>query len=247
MTSDQDTTGTPSASEKAPADAGGGPATTRAPTATRAALLLSALSLVLALTGPLWSPTIYGSPDSARFMVLGVAQLRPALASNEPFRNELTLVRGVMPSQPEVNKALETLAAYADRGVPTVPELTASFAKCANAIVLKDVVGAKPNEFERAVIATAATLHLHTLVHWLNDRLPEPAIPAATIVWEAKTHLDIGDLAGASAALGKLTGPGAKVAEPWIRAVEGRIAANQVLELLETMAQSRAGGLAQRS
>jgi len=247
MTSDQDTAGNPSANDRPAADAGGGPATPGSPIATRTALLLSVLSLVVALTGPLWSPTIYGSPDSARFMVLGVAQLRPALASNEPFRNELTLVRGVMPSQPDVNKALETLAAYADKGVPTLPELRASFAKCANAIVLKDVVGTTPNEFERAVISVAATLRLHNLVHWLNDRLPEPAMPAAAIVWEAKTRLDTGDLAGASAALGKLTGPGAKVAEPWIRSVEGRIAANQVLEFLETVAQSRVGGLAQRS
>ena len=263
MTSDQDPTGRPANDgprEGAPAPADNPPANPAAgdravpsgvaagsPAAMRTAILLAALSLIVAITGPLWSPMIYGSPDSLRFMVLGVAQLRPVLASNEPFRNELTLVRRVMPSQPDVNKALETLAAYADKGVPTVPELTASFAKCANAIVLKDVVGTKPNEFERAVIATAATLHLHTLVHWLNDRLPEPAIPAAAIVWEAKTRLDVGDLAGASAALGKLTGPGAKVAEPWIRSVEGRIAANQVLELLETMAQSRAGGLAQRS
>jgi hypothetical protein len=66
-------------------------------------------------------------------------------------------------------------------------------------------------------------------------------------VWEAKTRLDAGDLAGASAALGRLTGPEGKVAEPWIRAVQSRIAANQVLELLETVAQSRAGVLEQRS
>ena len=157
-----------------------------------------------------------------------------------------------MPSQPDVNQALETLAAYADKGVPTLPELRASFAKCANAIVLKDVVGAKPNEFERAIISAAASLHLHALAHWLNDRLagsalPGLAMPAAAIVWEAKMRLDTGDLAGASAALGKLNGPEAKVAAPWISAVESRIAANQVLELLETLAQSRIGGLAQRS
>ena len=93
-------------------------------------------------------------------MVLGIAQLRPALASNEPFRNELTLVRRVMPNQPEMNQALDALAAYADNGVPTLPELQASFAQCANAIVLKDVFGTKPNEFERTVISAAAALRL---------------------------------------------------------------------------------------
>jgi hypothetical protein len=251
MTSDQDPAGRPANDgprEGAPAAADNPPAgpaannRAAAPTATRAAILLAVLSLVVAITGPLWSPTIYGSPDSARFMVLGVAQLRPALASNEPFRNELTLVRRVMPSQPDVNQALEKLAAYADQGVPTLPELQASFVKFANAIVLKDVVSTRSSEFDRAVVYAAATLHLHALVHWLNDTLP-----ASAVVWEAKTRLDAGDLAGASAVLGKLTGPESKVAEPWIRAVQSRIAANQVLELLETVAQSRGGGLEQRS
>ena len=209
---------------------------------TVVALILSALSLVVAVTGPIWSPKIYGDPGSAQFMVLGVAQLRPALLSNEPFRNELTLVRGMMPSQPDVNQALDTLAAYADKGVPTLPELQASFVNCANAIVLNDVVGTNSSGFDRAVISAAAALRLHALAHWLNDTRP-----ASTIAWEAKTHLDTGDLAGASAALGKLTGAPAKVAQPWLSAVQSRIAADQVLELLETVAQSRVGMSAQRS
>src|SRR5689334_21387760 len=141
MTSDQNSSATPGSSDRPAIDrgTGGGPAITER--IATVAFLLALLSLFVAITGPLWVPTIYGNADSGRFMVLGVAQLRPALASNEPFRNELTLVRRVMPSQPEVNQALETLAAYADKGVPTVPELQASFARYANAIVLKDVVG----------------------------------------------------------------------------------------------------------
>jgi hypothetical protein len=264
MTSDQDPTsrpanpttpdnpsGNPAIDDRAAAlgDAGGAPAVTgRArnewPTATLGALAISLISLVVAITSPLWSPAIYGSPDLARFMVLGVAQLRPALAVNEPFRNELTLVRRVMPSQPDVNAALETLAAYADKGVPTLAELQASFVKSANAIVLKDVVGTKPNQFDRAVIAAAAMLHLHALAHWLDNNLPVAAMPGSAIVWEAKKRLDAGDLAGASAALGRLTGPEAKIAEPWITAVQSRIAANQVLELLETVSQSQVGSVA---
>jgi hypothetical protein len=248
MTSDQDPTGrtpndgdpTPPANNRAAALAG--PTATRLRDTSLTALALSVLSLVIALTGPIWSPGIYGNPGAAQFMVLGVAQLRPALLSNEPFRNELTLVRRVMPSQPDVNQALETLAAYADKGVPTSSELQASFVNFANAIVLRDIVGTNGSGFERAVISTAATLHLHALAHWLNDTRP-----ASAIVWEAKTHLDTGDLAGASAALGKLTGPEAKVAEPWIRAAQSRIAANQVLELLETVTQSRVGISAQNS
>jgi hypothetical protein len=261
MTSEQDPTSrttsdtppaNPDATDPAAAidgagNASGGPAATGRPaiwlrTVALSALALSALSLVVALTGPLWSPAIYGNPGSAQFMVLGVAQLRPALESNEPFRNQLTLVRGVMPSQPDVNQALETLAAYADKGVPTLPELQASFVDSANAIVLRDVVGMEPGRFDRAVISAAAAVHLHALAHWLGGTWP-----ASEVVWEAKTRLDTGDLAGASAVLGKLTGPEARVAERWIAAARSRIAANHVLELLETVARSQAGAPPQRS
>jgi hypothetical protein len=270
MTADQDPTsrttsvdaravpaaGDPAAVTEGAGDAGvgatttGGPATGRraiwVPAAALGALALSALSLVVASTGPLWSPTMYGNPDSAQlsaqFMVLGVAQLRPAIERNEPFRNQLTLVRGVMPSQPDVNQALETLAAYADRGVPTLPELRASFLDSANAIVLQDIIGAEPSRFERAVISVAAAVHLHALAHWLGGTWP-----ASEVVWEAKTRLDTGDLAGASTALRKLTGPEAKAAERWIQAAQSRLAANHVLELLETVARSQAGMSAQRS
>ncbi len=233
MTSDQDAT---------TSGAGARRAATRLRDTTLTALLLSVLSLVMVITGPIWSPKMYGNPGSAQFMVLGVAQLRPALLSNEPFRDQLTLVRRVMPSQPDVNQALETLAAYADKGVPTMPELAASFADFANAIVFEDVFGTRPNRIDRTVISAAAALNLHALAHWLHDTRP-----ASEIVWEAKTRLDTGDLAGASAALGKLTGPEGKVAEPWIRAAQSRIAANHVLDLLETVAQSQARVLARRS
>lgn len=211
-------------------------------TTSSSAIVLSLLSLVVALTGPLWSPGIYGNPGSAQFMVLGVAQLRPALESDGPFRSQLMLVRGVMPSQPDIDKAIETIAAYADKGVPTLRELQASFAEAANAVMLQDVIGNEPNGFDRAIISTAAMLRLHALAHWLGG-----SWPASAVVWEAKTHLDAGDLAGASAALERLSGPEAKAAAAWIRAAKSRIAADQVLDLLETVARSHAGVAAQRS
>jgi len=233
MTSDQDATGT------TPERGGAAPYMRDLVFTT---LAISVLGLFMALTAPLWGPRVYGNPSSGQFMVLGVAQLRPALLSDEPFRNELTLVREVMPSQPDVDQALDMLAAYADKGVPTVPELQASFVKLANAIVLNDVVGTAKSRFDRAIISVAAALHLQALAEWLNDTRP-----ASAIVWEGKAHLDKGDLPGAAAALGKLTGRDATLAQPWLNAVQSRIAADQVLEFLETVAHSRVAVVAQRS
>ena len=232
MTSDQDQT-----SRAAGGDAtSGGIVRAPRPAGSFTATALALLALVVALTGPLWSPALYGNPGAAQIVVLSVAQLRPALESDAPFRNELSLARGALAGQPDVNKALQTLAAYADKGVPTLPELQASFVDSANAVMLEDVVGSKPGRLQHAVIVTAAALHLHALAHWLGGTWP-----ASAIVWEAKTRLDAGDLAGASAALGKLSGPEAKVAQPWIQAAQSRIAANQVLKMLDAVARSQAG------
>ena len=165
------------------------------------------------------------------------AELNFLPQSAQKVRLVIDMVRGM-----DANQALETLAAFADKGVPTLPELQASFVDSANAIVLQDVIGTTPSRLDRAVISAAAAVHLHALTHWLGGTWP-----ASQVVWEAKTRLDIGDLAGASAALGKLTGPEAKVAEPWILAAQSRIAANHVLDLLETVARSKVAVLAQRS
>lgn len=201
------------------------------------ALVVSIVSLAAAITTPLWVPQFYGSPDSARFLVLGIAQLRPALESNEPFRNELAMVKRIMPNDTDVNKALETLAAYADKGVPTLPELRARFVKVANAIILNDIVGANKTWFDRTVIDVASAVHMHAVAHRLNDKRP-----SSEIVWAAQTRLEAGDLPGTIATLGKLTGPPAELAGPWIKEAQSRLAATKVLDLLDSTAQTRMSG-----
>jgi len=200
------------------------------------------VSLMVAVGALLRAPLRSASPDSARFIALGIAQLRPALASHDPFRNELILVSRVMPSEPDVTQALEALSAYADSGVPTLRELQARFARVVNAIVLDSVLRGNGGGFERAVIATAAALHLHMLAYWANDTRP-----SSEIAWEAQARLDAGDLPGALTVLGKLPERDAKVAEAWIKEAQARLAADQVLERLESVARSLAGDLTRRS
>src|SRR5579863_2786284 len=95
--------------------------------AVLASLAVSIVSLAVAVTAPLWSPRLYGNPAASRLLVLGIAQLRPALAGDEPFRAELTVVRGMVPRSPRLDGALAQLAGYADKGVPTLSQLRARF------------------------------------------------------------------------------------------------------------------------
>jgi hypothetical protein len=253
-------------------------------TTTVVAIVISIVSLVVALTGPLWSHRLYGgrdapsvqargpdpvksdprageakaaaeakaaeartaearSADSARFLILGIAQLRPALESNEPFKSTLTFVKGVIPSEPKVTQALETLSSFADKGVPTLSELRARFAFMASTIVLDDLVssGDAGGSFDRAVITLASAVQLHTLAHWLNDMRP-----STEIVWQAQESVDAGDLPAAIAILGRLSGKDAEVAKPWIQEAQSRLAANQVLQTLDSLAQAKLASAQQR-
>src|SRR5436190_222915 len=195
------------------------------------AIAISLVSLLVAVAGVLWSPLRGG--DSARFVALGIQQLRPALVGHGPFRDELILIRRVMPSEPDLVQAFETLSAYADRGVPTMRELQSRFPHLASAVVLSGMLGNNGSGFDRAVIATGAALRLHAVAQWVYD--PRPV---SEIVSEARTQLDAGDLRGALTALAKLPEGEAKIAAAWIGDARSRLAADQVLDRLELVAGS---------
>ncbi|HVH73691.1 MAG TPA: mitofilin family membrane protein [Stellaceae bacterium] len=199
-----------------------------------ASLAVSIVSLAVAVTAPLWSPHLYGNPGASRLLVLGIAQLRPALAGDEPFRAELTVVRGMVPRSPRLDGALAQLAGYADKGVPTLSQLRARFPRLANDILLAHLLGARDNAFDRAVISLAAAVRLHAVMHRLDDMRP-----FTQILWQAQQRLDVGDLSGAVAALEGLRGRQAAIAAAWIADARIRIAADEVLRMLDRVAQAR--------
>jgi hypothetical protein len=205
------------------------------------AIAISVIGVVAAVTVPLWSPKLYGNPDSSRFVALGVAQLRPYLQKEEPFGVQLSTLQRVIPNDPDLAKALETLAAFAASGAPILPHLHDRFVRMANQIMLADVVSAKNTWFDRAVVTVASTLDLHSMAHRLND--PRDA---SLIAWDAQAHLDSGDLAGAVAALSILTGRPAEIARPWIAQANQRLTADKVLAQLDTLAEELAAGSRQR-
>jgi hypothetical protein len=221
----------------APVSASGAASLKRVQTLARAAFVVALIGIVAALTGPVWSPRLYGDPDSSRFVALGLAQLRPALERDEPFGVQLSTLRRVMPNDPALAQALGTIAVFADKGAPTVAQLRDHFVEMANEIALGDVVGPNKTWLDRAVVKVASTLELHAVAHRLND----PREPSA-LVWDAQAHLDAGDLAGTVATLDGLTGHSAAVAAPWIAAAHERLAANKVLMQLDLLAEQLVAG-----
>lgn len=199
-----------------------------------AAVFLSIVGIVVALTGPIWSPKIYGDAVSARVLVLSVAQLRPALESDAPFGLQLATLRGVVSDDPDMRKSLEAIASFSETGVPTVPQLRASFSRLANEIMLREIVDPNRSWFDRLMLSAASTLQLHAFVHRL-----EVKDPTGQTVLEAHTALNSSDLAGAIAALSKLSGRPAELAKPWIKAATARIAAVRMLTLLDKLATTR--------
>ncbi len=199
---------------------------------------LSIRAVVLALTVPVWSPQLYGNTASARFLALGVAQLRPVLESDGPFSVELATLRKIAADDAEVMKALETIASDSDVGVPTVTQLQLRFSRMASDIALSDIVDSHRSWFDRAMLSVASTLDLHV---WLK-KMRETHPPTEEIVMQAQIAVAAGDLAGAVGQLGKLSGRPAEIAEPWIRSARTRIAASQVLKYLDRIASMRLSG-----
>jgi hypothetical protein len=67
---------------------------------------------------------------------------------------------------------------------------------------------------------------------------------AAAAVDDARQRLAAGDLAGAVAALDKLSGDPAKAALPWLRQAQRRLAVEAALRQVETLATARLGAAA---
>ncbi|MSP49528.1 MAG: hypothetical protein EXQ95_09400 [Alphaproteobacteria bacterium] len=230
-----------------PAAAGGGRKTApvtleaalgRLRVAAYAAVALSLVGVGLASTAPIWSPKVYGNATSARFLALGVAQLRPVLESDGPFSAELATLRKIATGDNEVTRALEAITSESGTGVPTLPQLQARFNRTATAVLLSDVVDANRGWFDRMMLNVASTLELHVVLQKIKDK----HLPSEELVLQAHMALAGGDLVRAVDAMERLSGRPAEVAAPWIKAARARIAANRVLQFLDTVAAARMSG-----
>jgi hypothetical protein len=203
--------------------------------AAYAAVALSIVGVALAATVPIWSPQVYGNASSARFLALGVAQLRPVLETDAPFSVELATLKKIAVGDNEITRALETIASDSGRGVPTQAQLQVRFSHMATEVLLSDVVDVNRGWFDRVMLNVASTMDLHVHLQKVKDK----QTASKDILFQAHTALIAGDLARAADLLGTLSGRSAELAASWVKAARARIAANQVLKFLDTVATAR--------
>ena len=173
---------------------------------------------------------------AAAAALLAVAQLRAALAGSGPYDAALAALRAVADGDAEVAAALDTLAAGAAAGMPTLAMLQDRFAALAGLIVR---AGHGPSG-ESWVDLTLARLAELVTVRRVGGTVPGDSPEA--VVARAEARLAAGELAAAVAEVGALAGAPGEAAAGWLAEARARLAAERALAALEARAVAALGG-----
>lgn len=170
-------------------------------------------------------------------LVYGIGRLRQALSAETPYAAALANVRSHFEAlnllaEPAIGKALETLAARADKGLPGRAALAASFTPLARSAVQAANIPADGDVFDR-LLAEAGNL---VTVRPVGEVTGEST---AALVARAEVRLARNDLAGALAEVAKLQGGAAAALAPWRAEAEARLAAEAAVDLLDGEVSAR--------
>ncbi len=192
------------------------------------AVFISLRSLGNTVAPDVLPPQMVGKLLDKRLLLLGVAQLRPALASSQPFHTEMVTLYKLIPENNKVRSVLETIAPAAREGIPTADQLRRRFSRVSQTVYLREFL--PPNEawLQRAVI------FVNSVVPVLSGKNP-----SIITIRAAEARLRAGDLDGATSEIEKLSGASAVAAADWLEDAHRRLAANGALEALDTLASTQ--------
>lgn len=164
--------------------------------------------------------------ERAQALVMGLGQLRAALAGAAPYGAQLELIESTMGKDAKVAAILATLRPYADKGAPTRALLAQRFEALTSAIVH----AARPSgdAWQDRVARQVASL---VVVRRTGANAPGGSVEA--ILAHAENALAAGDLATAVATVERLSAPALDAAEPWLADARARLAADRALIALE--------------
>jgi hypothetical protein len=172
-----------------------------------------------------------GDPTDAGLLV-ALLQIREAIEAGRPFGAEYDILAALTRNRSEIAKAAAPLSESAKEGVATRPVLAKRLHELAGLIA-----GARtpPAESDWGSAALARLRGLVTIrrIGGAPQGGPEAAVNAA------EAALATGDLAGAIAALDKLTGTPADAAQAWLRMARQRLAAETALKHIQTLLVAR--------
>jgi hypothetical protein len=155
--------------------------------------------------------------------VIAFANLKTAVADGRPFAVELDTLASFAPDLDD----LGIPAGYAEKGIPTVPELMHSFAASRDAALAAAAPSPSGSFFDR-LLASASTLIKIKRV----DEAATGDAPSAVLA-RAEASIDKGDLAGAVKQVDALQGAPRDAFASWLDQANARLAANDMMQRLE--------------
>lgn len=159
-------------------------------------------------------------------LVLGLAQLRDALARGVPFSAELAGMTSLLADRPDAGSSLIALDAHAEHGVSTREALRARFPALA-----RDVVTAALAP-EGAGWVDETLQKLADVVSVRRTGSDVEGDSAEARVARAEVHLAAGELAGAVAELEGLKSAAREAAQDWLSDARARLGAEDALARL---------------
>ena len=172
-----------------------------------------------------------GDPADA-VLAMALLQIREAIEAGRPFGAEYDTLAALTRNRPEFAQAAAPLSDPAKAGVATRMVLAKRLHELAGSIANAQTPPAEPDWGNAALARLRGLVTIHR-IGGAGQSGPEAAVSAA------ETALASGDLAGAIAALDKLSGAPADAAQPWLQMARPRLAAEEAVTHIQTLLVAR--------
>ena len=202
----------------------------------RIGLGVAAVALVLAVTSPWWGPrTVDNELSTRQTVALAAAQVKTLAAQDAPFSEQFALISRALPTDKATKGVVATIAPLAQAGVPTLAALQESFKGTADRVLVGQMVGKDDESWVSWSLHKVAAL---VRVETVTSTVATP--PAdVQIVHDANIALDEGNLALAVEHLSQLEGNAADEVQGWVADAKNRVALDEAVAKLGTLAESR--------
>jgi hypothetical protein len=168
-----------------------------------------------------------GAADTKSAAVaIAFANLRAAVSEGRPFATELDTIGTLSPSATDVG----ALPAYAEKGIPTVPELARSFGSAKDSALAATAPPSSGGSLLDRLMASAESLVKVRRV----DAMATGDTPSAVLA-RAEAALDKGDLATAVKEVGTLQRAPRNAFSGWLDQARSRLDADETLKRLESL------------
>jgi len=156
-------------------------------------------------------------------VAIAFASLRSAVSEGRPYAAELDTVGALAPAVGD----LGVLPAYAEKGIPTVPELARTFATAKDGALAATAPPSGGSLIDTLMASAQSLVKITRIDEAATGDGPGPALA------RAKAELDKGDLASAVKEVETLDGAPREAIAAWLGQAHARLSADETLTRLE--------------